>query len=215
MTWRVLTVVILLGLFPVPGAMAQGDSDEDMLQTLPNPEELISMVSPGDRWITFVPLEDVAQALGSSLQYDATRSRYSVRSGGDGILEVKAGDAGVSHEAKPRSPGAAAGRINPSAGVLRTPLRQANVAVPQATSFSIDDQVVSKGIIIVGGHPYMPLGDLTAAMGVVVEERPAPVGGTESVYSWQEGARPLLGLSEKGIIIIDNRPADSSMPTSP
>jgi len=188
MIHRVLVVVAVFGLLPVPGIMAQGDSDEDTLQTLPNPEELVATVSPQDRWITYVPLEDVAQALGSSLRYDASRKRYSVRSGGDGVLKVRTGNA--------------IRGIDRSAGALHNPRRPGAVAVSQAMSFDIDGQLASKGIIIVGSHPYMPLGDLTAAMGVVVEERPSPNGGTQRVFVRQEGVTPLLGPS-----------ADSPMPT--
>ena len=208
MTCRVLTVVMLLGLFMVPRVMAQDDSDEDMLQTLPNPEELVSMISPGDRWITYVPLEDVARALGSTLRYDASRRHYSVQSSEEGVLKVRGGEATE--------------RIDRSVGALHNPRRPGVASVSRATSFNIDGHVVSKGIILVDGQPYMPLDDLTASMGVVVEERPSPDGGMERVFVRQEGVTPLLGPSERGVIIgprppmpgWNGRPPDTATPAS-
>jgi len=75
----------------------------------------------------------------------------------------------------------------------------------QASSFEIGGHLVSRGIIIVGGRPYMPLDDFAAAIGVRVEERP---GRSGSIYMFnpqpEPPGKPLLGLTERGSIIIDS-----------
>ena len=75
----------------------------------------------------------------------------------------------------------------------------------QTLSFEIGGHLVSRGIIIVGGRPYMPLDDFAAAMGVKVEER---AGRSGSIYMFNPQpdplGKPLLGLTERGIIIIDS-----------
>jgi hypothetical protein len=96
-------------------------------------------------------------------------------------------------------------RVSPTARVMRRPQQPAEQpAVPEAMSFAIGDQLVSKGIVIVDNRPYMPLDDFAAAMGTIVENRPSPEGGgTVPVLVPQQGVTPLLGLSERGIIIDD------------
>jgi hypothetical protein len=115
-----------------------------------------------------------------------------------------AAEAGIIIDDRP-APAAEGQRVSPTARVMRRPQQPAGQpAVPEAVSFAIGDQLVSKGIIIINGRPHMPLDDLAAATGTIIQHRPSPEGGgTVPVLVPQEGVTPLLGLSERGIIIVE------------
>lgn len=197
-TMKRLTTLILaataLAFLPLTSGLAQ---EERGITDRPID---VGLVLPDYMAITFVPLENVAQALGSSLQYDQARHHYSVLSESGGILKVNPGA-----QAAP----ARAGRPQIRPEAIRRPQPQQigrPASFPHTTSFSIDDQLVSKGIVIIGGKPHMPLDDLAAAMGAVIEERPSPDGeGATLSLVPQPGASPLLELSERGIIIVGGK----------
>lgn len=165
-----LPFVILAG--PSTG-VAQGI----VIQERPVPLEIISQNVRMGGSAPLVPLEDIAKALGSRLEFDSMSGRYSVQPSGNGVLALLE-------------------RPSPT-GDGRTP------PVDTSFSFSVADQLVSKGIIIVGGKPHMPLADLASAMNSTLER--------SNRGAWTLVPRPgagsgLLGLSEKGIIIIGARP---------
>jgi hypothetical protein len=196
---KLTLTLILLAILAVTNALAQEEKGI-IISNIP-----VGLVSPNNLTITYIPLADIGTALGSAVKYDAGRNRYTVQPSEGGILKLNPEHAGIIISNRP-APEAEGQRVSPTARVMRRPQQPAEQpAVPEATSFVIGDQLVSKGIIIINNRPYMPLDDLAAAMGTIVEDRPSPEGGgTVRALVPQQGATPLLGLSERGIIIIDN-----------
>jgi hypothetical protein len=99
-----------------------------------------------------------------------------------------AAEAGIIIDDRP-APVAEGQRVSPTARVMRRPQQPAGQpAVPEAMSFAIGDQLVSKGIVIINGLPHMPLDDLAAATGTIIQHRPSPEGGgTVPVLVPQQG----------------------------
>ncbi len=191
---KLTSTLILLALLTVTNTLAQEERGI-IINNIP-----VGLVSPNNLTITYIPLADIGTALGSAVKYDAGQNRYTVQPSEGGILKLNPEHAGIIIiETKP-APVGEGQRINPTARVMRRPQQP---AVPEAMSFAIGDQLVSKGIVIVDGRPHMPLDDLAAAMGVNIEYGPSPEGGgTVTVLVPQQGVTPLLGLSERGIVIV-------------
>ena len=166
-----LFAALVLTLVPLSDGLAQGI----VIQERPVPVKIVSddLKLLGRK--AYIPLGDVAQALGSSLEYHPGLDRYSVAPTRGGILA--------------HNPGRVAGMI---------------VQETRGTSFAVGDRLVSTGIIIIGGgKPYVSLDDLAAAMNSTLEHS----GGEWTLVPRPGAGAGFLGLSEHGIIIIDNMPA--------
>lgn len=163
-------------LFMILARPSTGVAQGIVIQERPVPLEIISQNVRMRGSAPLVPLEDIAKALGSRLEFDSMSGRYSVRPSGNGVLEL-------SERPSPTGDG-------------RTP-------PVDASSFSVADQLVSQGIIIVGGKPHMPLADLASAMNSTLERSDR---GAWTLVPRPGAGSGLLGLSQTGIIIIGARP---------
>jgi hypothetical protein len=198
---KLTSTLILLALLPVTNALAQEERGIIIVDNIP-----VGLISPNTLTITYIPLADIGTALGSAVKYDAGRNRYTVQPSEGGILKLNPEHAGIIIDDRP-APAAEGQRVSPTARVMRRPQQRVEQpAVPETMSFAIGDKLVSKGIVVVDNRPYMPLDDLAAAMGTIIENRPSPEGGgTVPVLVPQQGVTPLLGLSERGIIIVETK----------
>ena len=160
---------LVVTLVPLSDGLAQGI----VIQERPVPVKIVSDDVKLLGRKAYVPLGDVAQALGSSLEYHPDLDRYSVAPTGGGILM--------------HNPGRVAGLI---------------MQETRGTSFAVGDRLVSAEIIIVGGKPHLSLDDLAAAMNSTLEHS----GGEWTMVPRPGSEAGFLGLSEHGIIIIDNMP---------
>jgi hypothetical protein len=166
---KLTSTLTLLVLLLVTNALAQEEKGP-VIDNIP-----VELISQNYLTITYIPLADIGTALGSAVKYDAGRNRYTVQPSEGAILKLNPKHAGVFPSENRPTPAAEDQRVSPTAQVMRRPQQPAEQpAVPQTMSFAIDDQLVSKGIVIVSGRPYMPLDDLAVAMGIIVEEKPSP-----------------------------------------
>ena len=269
----------LLGLLLIPTSATAQEEEEVLMRPVPAGVFSESIVT-----VAYIPLDDVAQALGARLQFDSNRNTYTAQPHERGVLrinpehvmgvviednanpEIGRDRMGVVIEDRPApeddservAQGARLSAAHQPSGINRDAqlmsimksiaeleeedkrywtarLKQANkiaeasadhlnelnaaAAQPaagepgtpkvQASSFEVGGHLVSRGIIIVGGRPYMPLDDFAAAIGVSVEQR---VGISGLIYMFNPqpeppdpDATPLLELSRRGRSLIEGR----------
>jgi hypothetical protein len=124
---KLTSTLILFALLPVTNALAQGE--KAIVNTIP-----VGLISPNNLTITYVPLADIGTAQPSE----------------GGILKLNPEHAGIIIVETRPALEAEGQRVSPTARVMRRPQQPAEQpAVPEAMSFAIGDQLVSKGIVIV------------------------------------------------------------------
>ena len=169
-----LFAALVVTLVPLSDGRAQGI----VIEQRPVPVRIVSDDVKLLGRKAYIPLDDVAQALGSRLEYRPDLDRYSVTPTGGGILA--------------HNPGGVAGVTMPET---------------RGASFAVGDRLVSAGIIIIGGgKPHLSLDDLAAAMNSTLEQ----AAGEWTLIPRPGAGAGLLGLSEQGIIIIDNMPGPNA-----
>ncbi len=208
--------------------LAASAQPEDEVQTRPVP---VGVFSESIVTVAYIPLGDVAQALGARLQFDSDRNTYAAQPGERGLLrinpehvmgiiveehpslEIGREQMGIVIEERP-APGDDSERFEQIArlGAAHQPAAagQPAAAEPgprevQAIRFEIGGNLVSRGIIIIDNKPYMPLRDLAAAMGTRLEQRP---GRSGSIYMFNMQPEPpeippLLDLSPRGRNLVE------------
>jgi len=262
MTLRIslLATVALPVFFLAPASATAQEEDEVLMRPVPAGVFSQSIVT-----IAYIPLDDVARALGARVRFDSDRNAYAAQPGERGVLRINPEHVmGIVIEERPAPEGDAervvqGARLSAAhqpSGINRDAqlmsimksiaeleeedkrywtarLKQANkiaeasadhlkelnaaAAQPaagepgtpnaQTSSFEVGGHLVSRGIIIVGGRPYMPLDDFAAAMGVGVEARSGRAGLIYMFNPQPEppGQKPLLGL-QRGMNIINTHP---------
>lgn len=179
---RKLTVFAVLGP-PILLQPSSGSAQGIVIHERPVPLEIISGNMKVKAFRPLIPLEDLANALGSRLEFDSRSGRYSVQPTGNGVLEFAS-----------QSPEL---RRLPGPGPVPRGIPSGRMG------FRVGDQLVSRGIIIVDGKPYFPVADLASVRNSTLERS---VQGAWTLVPRPNAGPGILRLSEHGIIIVDNIP---------
>jgi hypothetical protein len=207
--------------------LAASAQPEDEVQTRPVP---VGVFSESIVTVAYVPLYDVARALGARLQFDSDRNTYAAQPSERGLLRINPEHAmGIVVEERPNleigreqmgiviedrpAPDDDAERLEQIArlgaahqpAVAGQPPAEPGPRDVQAASFAIGGNLVSRGIIIIDNKPYMPLEDFAAAMGARLEQRP---GRSGSIYMFNAQPEPpeippLLEYTQRGRTLIE------------
>jgi hypothetical protein len=219
----------LLGLLLIPTSATGQPEDEVLMRPVPAGVFSESIVT-----VAYIPLDDVAQALGARLQFDSNQNTYTAQPGETGVLrinpehvmgivieehpslEIGQDRMGVVIEDRPAPEGdaerlAQTARLDAVHQPAAARLVTGEPGTPKArpATFEIEGNLVSRGIIIIDNRPYMPLEDFAAAIGVGLEERPGR-SGLIYMFNMQPeppdpNASPLLELSRRGRSLIEGR----------